>query len=448
MEETTEKELITCTYCNHEAETMETKGNGNDKETICPDCYDAYIECNNCGKVESEDRCRSHENETYCESCADELLGHCETCENTCLAADMEHADDKWLCESCYQDNYTKCTHCHDAVHTDLSYSPNSGHDTYCESCYSDNFSTCEECDETMPNNDGNYTADGFYCNDCDTIKNKFTESDAYIFNKFPSFVGYELEFVSDTTPSIDALGTIKADGSVSANENQSGKSPHEFASIAQNGDELLRSIKKVCSSIISNGGEINKTCGFHVHIDMRDKTTEQKTNVYYAFQAFESIFLGMVSTSRRTNTYCKPIHGVSYSAANNDRYKTLNICSLREHGTFEYRLHQGTLDAEKVQNWILLLLNFTSTFSLITLDGSRLIEIDRMTAREKLLLLFSVTKIPLSLKKYMVSRIKELGKNYISLKHHDARQLGLNLQDYPINNVIDANSNTSDLPF
>ena len=71
-------------------------------------------------------------------------------------------------------------------------------------------------------------------------------------------------------------------------------------------------------------------------------------------------------SSSRRNNHYCKAatwdsvyLQGISDMegwqsfTARLDRYAWVNLHAYNKHGTFEVRLHNATLDGEKVCNWI-----------------------------------------------------------------------------------------------
>ena len=91
-------------------------------------------------------------------------------------------------------------------------------------------------------------------------------------------------------------------------------------------------------------GCDVNRTCGLHVHIDCRDiSNTAAGTRAKRLREALPWL-KRMVPSSRASNTYCNRDSG---------RYQPINTESLHRHSTVEVRLHSGTLDADKIRNWI-----------------------------------------------------------------------------------------------
>ena len=138
----------------------------------------------------------------------------CSRCGDRISEGDICWADDCIYCQSCFDDSYTYCGHCSDAIHNDniiytadghyyCDYCANrhgyreceecgtwsdeiSTHDGayYCQSCYDDKFAYCEECEHDVDKDDLNYvTVDGrekHICDDCLTSYNKCEECDEY----------------------------------------------------------------------------------------------------------------------------------------------------------------------------------------------------------------------------------------------------------------------------
>jgi hypothetical protein len=43
-------------------------------------------------------------------------------------------------------------------------------------------------------------------------------------------------------------------------------------------------------------------------------------------------------------------------------RYNKVNLCAFLRHGTIEFRQHSGTMNVDKVINWIVFCVNFVET--------------------------------------------------------------------------------------
>jgi len=184
--------------------------------------------------------------------------------------------------------------------------------------------------------------------------------------------VGIELEFCSDADrTSLSAklmeanLGeyvTLKGDGSVRPDSGK-GQNAHEICILATK-NECADIVNRVTKILNETGGYVNKTCGFHVHLDMRNRNTQDS---YNNLRAAESILYRMVPISRKKNDYCKPSRGrdIYEAERKGDRYKGINVKSLRRHQTIEIRIHSGTIDATKINNWVSLLNRIVDTPSI-----------------------------------------------------------------------------------
>ena len=133
----------------------------------------------------------------------------------------------------------------------------------------------------------------------------------------------------------------------------------------------------------------VNRECGFHLHIDMRDDSDMDNPTrflVAAAYLAVEDQWFAKVSQSRRSNHYCyrwesRFLHDFMEAARYRDsfydmarmqdRYNWMNIRAFVDHGSFENRLHQGTWNFTKVKNWIALNLRFVKAASRIRVNGS-----------------------------------------------------------------------------
>lgn len=139
--------------------------------------------------------------------------------------------------------------------------------------------------------------------------------------------------------------------------------------------------LQRLCDLLKALDTHVNKSCGLHVHLDCRDlgttlervmRTTIAKTYwagvpytklvQEYVGGTFEGLnergdrlgsalplMLRMVNKSRRNNTYCS----AEVSEVDGGHHKAINIAAFKKHGTIEVRLHQGTINFNKIKNWI-----------------------------------------------------------------------------------------------
>lgn len=160
----------------------------------------------------------------------------------------------------------------------------------------------------------------------------------------------------------------IVTDGSLSSHV--SGYQGYEIVSPPLSGEAGLLQVKKACRALRAVQAKVNKTCGMHVHHDVsevRDVAFFKRLirNYRDSIQPIEAV----LAPSRRHNTpgrssyaavwdtsamrridQCYSVgelHGVL------GRYYAINLCALNRQGTVEFRQHHGTVDADKVINWI-----------------------------------------------------------------------------------------------
>lgn len=129
----------------------------------------------------------------------------------------------------------------------------------------------------------------------------------------------------------------------------------YEVVSPKLQGTNGLRQIKTVCDTLVAHGAKINKSCGLHVHHDARDYRTENFTNLFNLYRRGEHIMDSMLPLSRRgnNNQYCQTLQNIT--AVPVSRYYKVNFQAFHVHGTVEFRHHSGSVEAEKIINWVLL---------------------------------------------------------------------------------------------
>ena len=142
-------------------------------------------------------------------------------------------------------------------------------------------------------------------------------------------------------------------------------------------GNDGFAQLRTVCKVLTEFGAKITKTCGMHVHVDAREDSVEFFKNLLRLYASGESVIDTFMAPSRRgyVNNYCQPVQiypermvaartidevvsasgqqagRVYYRHAT--RYRKLNLQPYWQHGTVEFRQHQGTVDSVKAENWV-----------------------------------------------------------------------------------------------
>lgn len=130
-----------------------------------------------------------------------------------------------------------------------------------------------------------------------------------------------------------------------------------EFRSPPYFGDAgLTKMVRDIWDIRRAGWGGINRSCGTHLHISMDGCDEEDYRAIHKFARAFEDQVFELVAPSRRDNRYCRPL-GCRLDMRN--RYRWTNFCSLRDLGTIEVRLHQGTMSPIRVKMWACLMLRF-----------------------------------------------------------------------------------------
>jgi hypothetical protein len=133
----------------------------------------------------------------------------------------------------------------------------------------------------------------------------------------------------------------------------------------------------------------VNKSCGFHVHVNANDLSGRTLANTLQRYAHHETAIDALMVHSRRANRneFCRSLVSLvghfqnvtprssanavaelanerwsSHGHSVGGRYYKLNLCAFFRHGTIEFRQHGGTMNAQKVINWIVFCVNFIET--------------------------------------------------------------------------------------
>lgn len=153
-----------------------------------------------------------------------------------------------------------------------------------------------------------------------------------------------------------------------------------ECVSPVLRGTDGLQRLQNVCTALVQSGAKIDKTCGLHVHIGAKDFTPKHYYNVFYNYKAIERIVDSFMAVSRRENNniYCKSLNALTpfevadnmrtydvcneiFTRCDRSRYYKVNAHAFGRHQTIEFRQHQGSVEFDKIANWIKFLQLFVA---------------------------------------------------------------------------------------
>ncbi len=153
-----------------------------------------------------------------------------------------------------------------------------------------------------------------------------------------------------------------------------------EFASAVLSGDAGLEAVRELCRMARTHQWGLNQRAGLHLHVGVKGDTNAQLAAINMGYQMTVRLWYAFCSRSRGESKYCIPHHlkpedyyimsandciqsltdgelrrngGNSSERLRDARRKWLNWQSLAKFKTLEVRLHQGTLNAEKIVNWV-----------------------------------------------------------------------------------------------
>jgi hypothetical protein len=160
-----------------------------------------------------------------------------------------------------------------------------------------------------------------------------------------------------------------------------------EIVSPPMKGHQGRIELEAVCKALNDLEVKVNHTTGLHVHHDARDLTGQQVGMTFGLYASFQHVFNLMVSPSRRNNNFARPLNWTHLTQNGRDNfrgevrnasrrtngnsierklqermnagglhsYTSVDCMSLYRHGTIEFRQHQGTTNATKIWNWVLM---------------------------------------------------------------------------------------------
>ena len=320
------------------------------------------------------------------------LLEHkktCLECEESILNDYIIDSEGNFICENC-EDDYFLCCECDKNYHTDNENIFDN--QLYCDDCFNEKTCVCESCDNRIDIDSGYYSDrdNCTYCESCwpgECGENEFESKKINLkentFNllKYKYNFGIELEIDNEDLPYYDIENNTcfgsKEDGSLNCGM--------EFYSPILQGDKGYNEIKKFCNNV--NGYSVSTKAGYHLHIGAENFNYNDLKKIWLLYRIIEKYIYSILPASRQDNKYCiqsiidiqhilniTSMDGFkilwnSHDNNNGTRYHGLNLTALESHNTIELRYHSGTINFDKIINWIKL------NFELITFAKESSIE-------------------------------------------------------------------------
>lgn len=202
-------------------------------------------------------------------------------------------------------------------------------------------------------------------------IRDVFTEKEP---KTSENHVGIEIEFISKmdrfelakllADKDVQGNVTLKTDASLRREDDY--PYTHELCVLVPESqvDDVMR---KVTDALDIAGCKVNRRCGLHVHLDMRNRN---KHTVFRNLVKSQRILFDMNPVSRlkgdelpdgnRDTAWSKLMTYNDFDEAvrsiGGDRYFGINPLSMERHETIEVRLHSGSTNFTKITNWVKIL--------------------------------------------------------------------------------------------
>jgi hypothetical protein len=164
----------------------------------------------------------------------------------------------------------------------------------------------------------------------------------------------------------------VKPDGSLY------GGNGMEVVSPPITGQDGLDAVTKASAVLLDPeiAGAVNRSCGLHVHLDCSDLNIETMKRLVTIYKDNEGLIDALLPPSRRgnTNPFAMSLKHADMAALKaartsdqiakavlprvdiyRQRYAKVNFKPFGSQGTIEFRQHSGTVDAEKINQWIRL---------------------------------------------------------------------------------------------
>ena len=334
--------------------------------------------CENCERKFEREEMYEVDGLLYCEDCFCELFSVCPDCGEVipvleAVLVNSGFNDERYVCESCIEDGYFRCTHCEEYFSNNHLWAEDSEY-VICDSC-SDYYYVCAGCNEIIHQDDAEYHDGNYYCSSCyddvcdnlDNVVNEYSYKPIPIFlgdSKDNLYIGVELEV--DRGSPYDAAVELKDSDNIYLKHDGSLGSGFEIvshpATLEYHTHYLGWSeIMQICLSADMRSHDTS-TCGLHCHVsrdffgsnsDTQDLHIAKLILLINKFWDRYIVPFSRRDYSQLDRWAAKPDISISEndteeeivdkvkSSKHNGRYQGINL--MNEH-TIEFRMFRGTL--------------------------------------------------------------------------------------------------------
>ena len=175
---------------------------------------------------------------------------------------------------------------------------------------------------------------------------------------------GVEVEMVGLADCPVLVYWDAKRDGSIR------GAGAMELTFTTPLGGADIESALEELASFVSTQPRagVNYSCSTHVHLDVRDLTPQELARLIVCYLVFERGLYRLAGEGRYLSPFCAPLYSINNfvydvasgageewvsRAGNFGRYAGLNLAALERFGSLEFRHLEGTLDTQRIKEWI-----------------------------------------------------------------------------------------------
>lgn len=175
---------------------------------------------------------------------------------------------------------------------------------------------------------------------------------------------GVEVELVGIADYPVLVYWDAKRDGSIR------GAGAMELTFTTPLGGADIESALEELASFVSTQPRagVNYSCSTHVHLDVRDLTPQELARLIVCYLVFERGLYRLAGEGRSLSPFCAPLYSINnfvYDVSsgageewvsrtvNFGRYAGLNLAAIERFGSLEFRHLEGTLDTQRIKEWI-----------------------------------------------------------------------------------------------
>lgn len=376
-----------------------------EESPLCETCEHTLDECN-CYTCEG------------CDARVGDVCSTCDECDSccNCVSCSSNRCDFRGesVCSNC-----ERCSDCCECFYCEGCGERNS--DGTCGDCY-----MCRGCCSCSESSNSESLYDG-------ELVFHSAKRNEYARNPSKRFISLEIEVASGDGTQLHKTCRKYSDAIV-----EDGSLPDAGWELNMNpsqGDVFLDHVDAIADGLRDGEASVNSSCGMHCHVDARDFGWLDLFKLCKLYAKVEAALFQIVSPSRRGNRYCiatasiynfadfktfkadileslynwrptakKRVCGLDYGGAkshkhahgscnvfserkekyNHARYRALNIHSFFYRGTVEFRHHQGSCNATRMQNWGMVcasILDAANTLTVSQIDALPLDSFDALQA-------------------------------------------------------------------